>query len=543
MITCLIDHVTRNQKGLLASHEIRISGELIELGRGAACQIHLPDHRVSLLHATLQRNDDGTLRIEAAQNELITINGSLERNVVPSDGMRIEIGPFLLTVKPANGIADINLSVELLSPLTGSLDVPTVGPVTLAELGISKRRFGWGLAILILIGLVVLPLMTRVSPLFEEWQAQFPISLTGWLNPAPLAPGHNVFGMKCSACHQHVFQAVADTACTQCHARMAAHQTANGPHAEKFDAIRCADCHAAHQSKAEVNKNGSATCLACHQGIGTTVAKVTDFGVAHPAFHLSIPDGKQVIRVEQEAPAMPPEKSGLKFSHQLHLVKQGVKSPTGNTVLSCRDCHALEASGEYFAPMDMQQSCQQSQCHKLRLTEPAKGVIPHGPERDAMNKLRNFYLKSLADNPSEHSKQCGVATKEGGIVKRTLTCADMLALKHAADTLFKITGKKLDCALCHDIVATDDTEAPWKVTPILLRHDWQPNAIFNHKKHATLDCTHCHDKLNSKLSEDISFPRIEMCRECHAGSVASSGKVAENCENCHRFHRVDAKHL
>jgi hypothetical protein len=118
-----------------------------------------------------------------------------------------------------------------------------------------------------------------------------------------------------------------------------------------------------------------------------------------------------------------------------------------------------------------------------------------------------------------------------------LDCADELARKHAGATLFNTESKQPECALCHEIISTGDAELPWKVARVRTRHDWQ-RADFNHARHGTMACSDCHDKQDSKLAEDISMPRIEKCRECHAGSAGASNKIRSDCESCHRFHRA-----
>lgn len=57
-----------------------------------------------------------------------------------------------------------------------------------------------------------------------------------------------------------------------------------------------------------------------------------------------------------------------------------------------------------------------------------------------------------------------------------------------------------------------------------LNRNWQPLAVFPHARHGTVDCGECHDKANSNKSEDMSFPGIKKCRECHGGGRGPRGK-------------------
>ncbi len=537
MISCLLVHKRRNSRGLQSSSKIRIASDTLELGRGTACQIHLPDHRVGLLHATIRRAEEGALQVEAEQGALISVNGYLESSAVLRPGMQVTIGPYLLTVEEAAVNVDLVLTMELQLTQADHGTLSQNDPVTLDALGISKRRLGAGFAGLILLVFVLLPILLRAFPAVDDWQASLPVTLTELLSPGPLASGHERFGKKCSACHQRAFQAVTDAACTKCHERVSMHLATNNPFGKQMQSVRCADCHAGHQGKAEAMRVGMSQCADCHAATGTAVAEVRDFDASHPPFHLMMPVGKKLMRIRQDETGILGEKPGLKFSHRVHLAKKGVATPNGDTVLTCRSCHILEESGYHFAAMEMKMTCQQSRCHRVRFEEPAVGIVPHGSETEVMNTLRHAYASWLADEPVEKSKGCPPGAKVRGIVKQTLDCADSLARDKAASTLFRRTGKDLECGLCHEIVDSREKATPWRVLPVNLNRDWQPLAVFPHARHGTVDCGECHDKANSKKSEDMSFPSIKKCRECHGGVRATEGKLRTTCEDCHKFHR------
>lgn len=539
MISCRLIHLTGNPREAQARNEIRIEGDCIEIGRGNACQIHLPDHRVSLRHATIRRGTDGSARIEAAPDALMSIDGHMRHAAELSIATEIGIGPYRLTVESTVDHADLTILVDKPAPLLKPADATQTAPVSLSALGISKRKLGFGLAAVILVAFLILPLMTKVSPAFEAWQARLPLTLTGALNPGPLSPGHRPFEAKCSTCHQQAFHGVADGACTECHKQPATHLAADHALKDVLGGVRCADCHPAHEGKAAALHGGLPTCLNCHKNLGKEIAKVKDFGAAHPPFQLTLPAGRETLRVRQDEKPLPPERSGFKFSHHFHLDKEGVSSPDGRTLLTCRDCHKLEAAGDHFAPIDMKMTCQQSRCHRSRFEDPAVGLVPHGSEREVMGRLRAAYAAWLAEAPRENAWQCESRIDKGGnLVQRTLDCAALLARDQAESTFFRTSGDNLDCALCHEINATQSPEVPWKVAPVRINRDWHAKAVFPHARHGTLECAECHDKADSKSSADISMPPIGKCRECHAGVKATANKLKTNCEDCHRFHRV-----
>ena len=540
MISCLLIHVSRNQQGLPVRKESIIAGESIQIGRGAACRIHLPDHRVNLLHAAVKRSEDGTLYIDGENDETININGFIAQSAALSPGTHIEIGPYLLIVEPKPGGHDIALSVEMAGPLPeqAAAIACRAAPVTLAALGLSKRKIGFGLAAFILFLFLLLPLLPSASSVFDKWQATLPVTLTDSWNPGPLSDGHSAFGAKCSTCHQRAFRAVSDDTCEGCHKQVAMHLAKDQLQTKTFKDIRCSYCHQDHRGKAGLVLHDSSRCVACHGDIkskdaDTELDNVHDFATDHPPFHITFPDGKKTVRVRQDEKGKLAEKPGLKLNHQVHLDKKGLLTPKGNTVMVCRDCHIIEESGTHFAPMTMKQTCQQSQCHVQYFTEPVEEVVPHGSEREVVNRLLGLYAKWLADSPAGNMAACKLAGGTGNTAKRTLDCVNDLALKYAA-TFFK---ENLECGQCHEIEPSGNKDVPWKIAPLHINRDYQPGAVFPHSKHDTVACTECHDKVNSKPSAEIAMPAIEKCRECHAGNRSAKGKISGACDSCHQFHR------
>lgn len=548
MISCLLIQVLRSPQGLPVFKESVITGESIQIGRGAACKIHLLDHRVSLLHATVRRSEDGTLYIEGEKDVTININGFIEQTSALSSGTRVEIGPYLLVVEPASGGHDFVLLVEMTQPLLeqDTAKACRTAPVTLAALGLSKRKLGFGLATGVLFLFLLLPMLPSVSTTFDKWQSTLPVTLTESWNPGPLSGGHSMFGSKCSVCHQRTFRAVSDNVCVECHKQVKQHLVKNDVHADAMNSMHCTGCHPDHNGVKGLLRHDSSQCTVCHDDIKakkatTKLANIHDFGTDHPPFRITLQDGKNAVRVRQDEKEKLVEKSGLKYSHQVHLDKKGISSPQGDTIMACQDCHKVDETGAHFASMTMQKTCQQSRCHTLNFTEPVEGDVPHGSEREVMNTLREYYAKHLIDSPAEDAAACTLLRGAGNVAKRTLECANDLARKYAAATLFRKDGKNLECGECHEIEPGGDNDVPWKVASLHINRDYQPGAVFAHAKHDTVSCTECHDKMNSKISADIAMPTIEKCRECHAGKRPAKGKIRSDCDSCHQFHQYDKK--
>lgn len=542
MISCLLIQVSRNQHGLPVRQESTIVGVSIQIGRGAACKIHLLDHRVDLHHATLRRSDDGLLYIEGEGEATLKVNGFVEQNASLQPGTRIEIGPYLLVVETVSDGHDIVLSVETIQPPPGQGEAKAcrVDPLTLDALGLSKRKLGFALAVWILLFFMLLPMLPSISPALDKWQTSLPLTLTGSWSPGSMSGGHGLFAEKCSSCHQHPFRAVQDEACSGCHKDVERHMGDDALHAGLFKDLRCADCHVDHKGEAGLMPYDSSRCVACHANIKkkSPAASITDihsFSADHPPFRIALrngKDGEQVIRVRQDVKEQVSDKPGLKYSHRVHLDKAGVSSPQGDTVMACRDCHRLGEAGTHFEPMSMKKTCQQSDCHGQDFTAPVEGEVPHGSEREVMIRLRGYFTKWLADSP-EYLAECDLEGVPGSQAQRSLLCADELARKNAAASLFR---KDLECGECHEIEASDNPEVPWKISPVRINRDWHAGSVFPHNRHDTMGCEGCHDKENSESSADISMPNIGKCRECHVGDRPLRKKVGSTCYSCHRFH-------
>ncbi len=541
MISCQLIQITRTPQGLPVYTDSVISATSIQIGRGAACKIHLMDPRIALLHASISRSQNGQLFIGSEHNEVLKINGFIAKSGQLLPGMHIEIGPYELIVGAQASGYELVLSIELTQAIVLQ-DTTSHAPLTLSELGISKRKLGWRLAALILFLFMLLPMLPSASSALDKWQSSLPLTLTGAWSPGPLARGHALFSAKCSACHQTPFKPVSDEVCTSCHKQTGRHLQKEDEQTRTFVQSKCTDCHIDHKGAERLVLHDSSKCIACHGDIKkknshSALANVGDFTTDHPPFHITLKNGKEIIRLRQDDKVRLFENSGLKYSHQVHLNKEGISTPEGDTVMQCSDCHKLEESGRHFKPMSMQKTCQQSGCHALEFTDPIEGVVPHGSEHAVMDRMREFYAKWLAESP-ENRAECGEKMDAQGL----LLCADKLARKNAAATLFRSVPKskkdRLECGECHEFSPTGGNDIPWKITSVRINRDWQPGAVFSHNKHEAMNCTDCHDKLNSKRSSDIAIPDIAKCRACHVGKHPVRGKIASGCDSCHRFHQT-----
>lgn len=538
MIYCLLIQVSRNQQGQAINKESVVSGGEIKIGRDASCDIRLFDDQVAPLHATLKQSKDGALYLESGGDASFRIDGSDQQISLLLPGDRVEIGPYLLTVDPASVGDNIALSVEALLPPPEHSESLVVSneALSIADLQLSKRKWAYRLAAAVSFLFILLPVLPSLSSAMDKWQAKLPVTLTDSWSAGPLAGGHSAFGRQCSTCHQHAFRSVPDEACTGCHKSMQPHFKNDELHARLFKDTRCTTCHVDHQGGTGLIKRDSARCVACHGDIKskdalTKLSDVHDFSTDHPPFRISLRnsnDQHTVERVPQNQKDKVQEKSGLKFSHKVHLDKKGIATPGGDIVMKCADCHQVDAAGTHFEPMTMKKSCQQSGCHGLDFMSPVEGNVPHGSEREAMNRIREYFAKSVADSNSVECERTN-----GNALQLALSCVYKLARDNAAASLFVADA---GCGECHVLAETGEQEVPWKVERLNINLNWFAKSVFPHARHSTVECVSCHDKLNSQTSADIAMPDIAKCRECHTGEHSARGKVKSACSTCHQFH-------
>jgi hypothetical protein len=155
-------------------------------------------------------------------------------------------------------------------------------------------------------------------------------------------------------------------------------------------------------------------------------------------------------------------------------------------------------------------------------------VVPHGSEREAMNRIREYFAKSVADSNSAECERTN-----GNPLQLALSCVYKLARDNAAASLFVADA---GCGECHVLSETGEQEVPWKVERLNINLNWFTKSVFPHARHSTVECVSCHDKLNSQTSADIAMPDIAKCRECHTGEHSARGKITSACTTCHQFH-------
>ncbi len=245
--------------------------------------------------------------------------------------------------------------------------------------------------------------------------------------------------------------------------------------------------------------------------------------------------------------------TGLTFSHDLHLSRQGLATFDGIFQLWCNDCHRHKAGERAMAPLRYETACQR--CHPLTF-EPSDDTrqVPHGQISQVLYMLEEYYGNralnggypdALAPDVVRRPRQPdeALSAEEQHTVRQW---AKEKALDAGRD-LFEFNG----CVQCHTVTAHTDGKgsAPrWEIAPVTINRatpdfnpegetpsGWFARARFSHGAHNTMSCLFCHPAPESDKSADVLIPPITICRQCHGGARAATG-LQSTCVDCHRFH-------
>ena len=578
MIRCKLveSSVVDTSQGTTASVGRIVSGETLSIGRAASSKVYVPDPSIRLDHASIHRAEDGFLYLHAAGP--VSVNQQIQTDCRLEIGQTIAIGPYsfhldALEDGPQKSVASLTLYYRLDGSTAAS------GQDMVSQLQVSNRTgffqrrwLAWSLACLVALFCAALPIRnayqqadTTAQPRAAA-QASASGGLNTFWNPGRISSAHQNFGNACGQCHEKPFQRVADVSCQACHTSVGSHIA--DPHLEQstFKGQRCASCHRDHQGRDGMKTVDALGCVSCHSDVKhyaatTTLPDIADFADSHPAFRLSIVQadaqtdtkhrGGKVKRLVQTASLK--NATGLKFPHDIHMAKVGIKSPQGPTasqgrvVLECSSCHTLDAAGVRYAPVKMEQHCQD--CHQLAVDPQApQRQAPHAKPEVVASAVRDIYASLALDRfPSElvtvntllqrpASQPAATMSSSAGRWVDTQTQGALVAM---------LEKPKGVCLTCHQVTprqpSPDSTRGPggpmtWDIAPIVFTQHWLPKSKFSHAQHKNAACADCHAATGSKDSSDILIPDIATCKGCHTGLHPDNNKVVSTCDSCHGFH-------
>lgn len=538
MKASLIFLTHRGERATLRRETV-VKTEILQIGRGADCELHLPDPRVLLVHASIHRRPD-SFWIEAAPGATIEVNGMAVETAPLPPGTKIQIGPYAVAVEAAEG-GQIALAVELVLPLTDDLvRLRATASRRIKSIGLAKRQWAWAAVLLVALFGLVAPLTSYFSappaPVRMADRGGLVREFSKFWLTGPSSKAHAGFIGECTACHQVPFAFSGVDGCIGCHKDVRQHADPGRHAAADLAGKSCSSCHVEHKGTAGLLPTSSTSCTACH---GAGDKPVLDFASAHPGFRATLPAGTgsgATIRVALSSDPKPADQSNLRFPHDRHL-RPNMRVPTGDTVsMTCNSCHQAEAGGASFRAISFAKNCQS--CHQLAF-DPAMPSrrLPHGKPDVLPGHLEETYLAAAltgeyagTDVPLEAIRRIPgqpplVPTPE----KQRLR--DWAAEKAAASLGARTVRGQ--CAECHTVA---DAGTGFTVAPVQARQHFFPAASFDHASHKTQSCGNCHDAGKSATARDVLLPDIGVCRDCHGGEAATE-KVASSCTTCHDFHR------
>ncbi len=528
----------------------------LSIGRDADQLIQINDPQLAPAHAVIERSGRA-LWLRTLGGEPLVVNGKPQRRVELRSGDVVQLPGGHLTVE------DLRRDGVIVLRLSLSADAVSEDPIvteaqTLRETGLRSVRSSWLLVVGVLGLTLVAPLLASMSPVFRAPLRQSALLPSDSLwQPGPLHTAHQSIGGNCNACHETPFKRVADQACLTCHRDTQHHVAPAAPGWALFEDRHCTDCHVEHDRPSQLIDTSSSSCVRCHENLrslapSTALRNVSDFGTDHPDFSLSmlepVAHGTETAwRTQVGKPGLRPEEhSNLKFSHRVHLDRQGIKAPDGNQVLECADCHRPEPGGRTMAPIRMQAHCER--CHQLLYDEhDPSSTVPHGSLAAVLTALQEhfsrMFLEPEAKLDARFGKQPGAQPRrrpggEAAILtreeqRRARDWAQRQSLRAAAELL-----EKRVCVECHTVTHRAGATGfdQWQIEPVKLNSAWMPRAQFDHAAHRSSSCISCHRQADSsRLSGDVLMPAIRDCRSCHAGNK-QGGRVASECTMCHRLH-------
>jgi hypothetical protein len=523
----------------------------LTIGRGAEQLIQIPDARVAVEHAKIEQKN-GDFWLHALIKEGVVVNGVARRKTRLGSGDVLSLADRHLTVEDIRPDGVVVLRLGL--PRVGvSGEVVARAAQTLKDTGLRATTASWALVLAVFT-------LTLLAPLLASWNTPLRANLRAaallpsdglWL-PGPLHAAHQSIGGNCNACHGTKFARVSNQACSSCHAGTQHHVPPDSPARRLFASMQCADCHVEHSTPSQLVDTGSRQCVTCHADLHkfdpqTSLQNATDFGSDHPGFSLDLLEplhqgGETVWQTRVEKADFRPraeEHSNLKFSHEVHMDKRGIKSPTGDQALSCRDCHQTDASGRNMVPIRMETHC--SRCHSLRYDEnDPTSAVPHGALAPVFTALEDHFSRMFLQ-PAASGMPATARRRPGGEQAAMTRDEQRRALEWTTRQSMQAARELLEkrvCFECHTITHLPALSGfeQWQIEPVKLASSWMPQAQFSHAAHRSSSCVSCHREAErSRSSSDVLMPEIKECRTCHGGGRDKT-RLASDCTLCHQLH-------
>lgn len=636
-------YITTQRSGAKLQQEKVVEVDALTVGRATDNVIQIHGLTIAYEHATILA-EAGDVVVASRGDAALSVNGRRVPRSRLVVGDKVRIGTYELVMLEPQADEQLALRIEDTAQLTEAAagadatatksDRPASGKIPGVEQGLFTRRRLFWLLVAGSAALILAPTLYSRYANQPLWQQPVGRLLEGQLSVGVLSEPHAK--VACDACHQKHdgWRKVTDGAClaSGCHANVGAHvvpnalvadaQTNEMPGVMAWKAVsalsesRCQHCHLEHQGNDALLQRGDRLCLTCHAdmkaklgssladaqftGDGRSDGRVSSFVAGHPQFRPSIvaevhADGKERFRRTPIGSADTVEsKSGLKFSHKIHLKRiRGFGGDDQTTRLKCASCHTLSSTGEMMTKATFAHDCQPCHWHKLTIAEVAGArELPHADPELVRHALIDFYSNLVLNGRSEDPAVANAGVRRPGTAGSSQECRGTPREVAECDAALAIARwfdsdtasdeeKKGPCFTCH--IQTGDAGAAScqipdvakvRLLPLLPERApqpdrrrellldagcererssagerWLPFAKFNHAAHAglrypapssaKLTCEGCHRAKDADAATVVLLPPIEKCRQCHGGEQPAANRIASSCLMCHEFHHAD----
>ncbi|MBM3571375.1 MAG: hypothetical protein FJX52_03295, partial [Alphaproteobacteria bacterium] len=504
-----VTFLTRRAKGSVSERREERATDRLRFGRGTDNEVHLPDPRIALHQAAIERRAGGLYAFSAAGVDF-RVNGVVATDALIKPGDRIGIGPYDVEIVAPPAGADGAVTVELVRPLGDDLaQLQARSQTNLVAAALSKRALSWTSFAIVVLLFLALPVAAFFTPALRTATKTWSIKPdTAW-NSGEISRAHKFFSEDCGACHQKAFVMVEDKACVACHKSIQQHADPNKFQMADLRQVGCQSCHKEHEGPKPIVLTSEKFCVQCHDGLAarvsaTTLRDAADFGRAHPEFRPTVKVDPVTGKQDRISLAdKPQERSGLVFPHDKHLVPEGVRSPIGRTKLDCGSCHKPEAGGAFMQPVRMEAMC--AGCHQLKFDPLLPDwTLPHGRPGDVIRLVRGLYDGLALRGGVEEPAAPAVVRRRPGTVLTEPERLDALAWAEtrANDMLRVVFGKSV-CGACHQVTPPAAATGAWAVQAPQIAERWLPKGGFRHDRHMLMACGDCHQAAKSNASEDV----------------------------------------
>jgi predicted CXXCH cytochrome family protein len=570
----------------------------VRIGRGADCDIRIPDLAVSLHHATLSSEGLGRVRVDAAGEQPFGVDGRFTRaaSIKAETGAVLTFGDHQLTIS-SDDAGQITLGLTEAAAASGQRETTSSADLIPPSRLLGKRRLAW--AGFVLIGLICLvaPVLALNGVFGSGGHPR--IDLDSQWSSGPLSKSHAFLENDCQACHQKAFVAVRDESCRSCHAAAmpaeALKQTVSrvkqagspdapslvGDHAPPLRLLwgapqkdgwaarvvltarkvfnkpeqRCVSCHTEHvgdpltdPARSKPTQLTPNTCVSCHTGLSSRLKDTrivdTPSWTKHPELRPEIVVSPEPLKVRRISMASKPtENTGLIFPHDMHLNPVGGPARMAERLglqrgygapLTCSSCHTPKPNADNYLPVNMEKAC--SACHSLNVaTGGGVRALPHGDPRKLVSFFQGGGGPVVATGPG-----AGARRRPG----ETDTYRGVSA--SAAQRMRGLFAQGGACYGCHAATPADGAAAPYKVGPVYLPDRYLTTGSFNHRIKAHREgpdgkesCADCHAAAKSGSARDVLEPTLSVCASCH-GKDKDKDRAPQaagaDCADCHSYH-------